>query len=114
MNNGVHINNIEELPQVKLDSEDKTRVIKGLILLFLFSSVVIASMVYYNAPNYNPNLILEGSHSEEARFDKHLHNNPVYRLESRYMATNCNFLFNFSHSARFETGAYRNIQQSFY
>ena len=36
MNNGVQIDNVEELPQVKLDSEDKTRVVKGLLLLFYF------------------------------------------------------------------------------
>jgi hypothetical protein len=31
--------NIEEMPEVKLDQEDKLRVIKGVILIFLFSSV---------------------------------------------------------------------------
>ena len=82
------IENNEELPQTNLDLEDKTRVIKGLILIFLFSSVVISSMVYYNAPNYNPNLVFEGEHDEGVKHHRHLHNNPVYRLQSRFSSRN--------------------------
>ncbi len=90
MNNSNSIDYVEELPEIKLDTEDKTRIIKGLILIFLFSSVVISSMVYYNAPNYNPNIIFEGLHDNDVKHDKHLHNNPVYRLQSRYSSANCN------------------------
>ena len=33
------IKNFEDFPEVNLDREDKIRIIKGLILLLLFSSV---------------------------------------------------------------------------
>lgn len=41
MNPQENVENIdmEELPQQNLDPEDKVRIIKGLILIFLFSSV---------------------------------------------------------------------------
>lgn len=32
---------IEDLPEVSLDHEDKSRIIKGLILIFLFSGIGI-------------------------------------------------------------------------
>jgi hypothetical protein len=32
-------NDLDEITQVKLDQEDKVRIIKGLILIFLFSSI---------------------------------------------------------------------------
>ena len=86
-----NINNIiqEQPPANKLDREDTVRIIKGLLLIFLFWSVVVSSMIYYNAPNYNPNLVFEGVHDEGVKHDRHLHENPVYRLQSRYSSGNC-------------------------
>lgn len=42
--------NLEELPQVNLDEEDKLRIVKGLILIFLFSSVgkLYKFILYFN------------------------------------------------------------------
>jgi hypothetical protein len=45
-------------------------------------------MYYYNAPNYNPNLIFQGTHDEHQRLDKHTHENPVYRLQSKFTKRN--------------------------
>jgi hypothetical protein len=45
-------------PEIFLDSNDKIRVIKGLILLISFFTLIISSMLLYNAPNYNPDIIL--------------------------------------------------------
>lgn len=47
----------EELPMVTLKKEDKVRVIKGMILLLFFSSIVIYSLIYCNAPNYSANIL---------------------------------------------------------
>ena len=41
-------------------------------------------MVYYNAPNFNPNLVFEGVHNENVKHHKHLHDFPVYKIKSRY------------------------------
>lgn len=46
-------------------------------------------MVYYSAPNYNPNLIFGGEHNNQVKHDQHLHDNPIYRLTSRYSTKNC-------------------------
>ncbi len=81
-------NENEELPQHHLDLDDKTRIVKGLVLIFLFASVVISSMIYYNAPNYNPNLVFESEHDIGVKHDRHLHSNPVYRLQSRFTTKN--------------------------
>jgi hypothetical protein len=47
----------EELPRVSLQQEDKVRIIKGMILLFLFSSIVIYSLIYCNAPTFDANIV---------------------------------------------------------
>lgn len=49
----------EELPVVTLKNEDKIKVIKGIVLLFLFSSVVIYSLIYCNVPMYNTNIVFQ-------------------------------------------------------
>jgi len=41
-------------------------------------------MVYYNAPNFNPNIVFEGVHDENIKHDVHLHDFPVYKINSRY------------------------------
>jgi hypothetical protein len=81
----------EELPSFKLDNSDTMRIVKGMLLTFLFFSVAVSSMVLYNAPNYNPNLVFEGVHNENAKHDIHSHENPVYRLQSRFSSKNCKF-----------------------
>ena len=81
-------NRIEGNEEVELNTEDKIRIIKSMILLFLFSSMIVSSMTYYNAPNINPNLVFDGSHDNNAKHDKHIHNNPIYKLNSRYIMTN--------------------------
>ncbi len=45
-------------------------------------------MIYYNAPNYNPNLIFEGEHNINTKHHTHLHENPVYRLSTKVQANN--------------------------
>ncbi len=45
-------------------------------------------MIYYNAPNYNPNLVFEGEHNIHSKLHTHLHENPVYRLSTKYQANN--------------------------
>jgi hypothetical protein len=45
-------------------------------------------MIYYNAPNYNPNLVFESEHNANAKHHTHLHENPVYRLSTKYQANN--------------------------
>lgn len=45
-------------------------------------------MVFYNAPNYNPNLVFENEHNEHMKHDQHFHENPVYKLTSRYSTKN--------------------------
>ena len=91
MNDRENFNNvINTQPKAnKLDKEDTIRIVKGLLLIFLFWSVIISSMIYYNAPNYNPNLVFEGVHDEGVKHDRHLHQNPVYRLQSRHSTGNC-------------------------
>lgn len=49
-------------------------------------------MYYYNAPNYNPNLVFEGHHDDHMRHDKHSHENPVYRLQTMFTKKNSNLL----------------------
>lgn len=46
-------------------------------------------MIFYNAPNYNPNLVFEGTHGYDIRMDKHMYDNPIYKLMSRYIKSNC-------------------------
>jgi len=92
----------EEFPEINLDFEDKLRIVKGLILILLFSSVcnfsqikfflVISSVVYYNAPNNNPNLIFERIHISNPSSETVFHENPVYRLTSRFISKNCKIL----------------------
>jgi hypothetical protein len=82
----------DPLPEA-LDTEDKQRIIKGVILMFLFASVVVSSVVYYNAPNYNPNLVFEGTHNEDVKHDRHILDNPIYRLNYRYSSKNCKIIF---------------------
>ena len=45
-------------------------------------------MIYYNAPNYNPNLVFEGEHNVNMKYHKHLHENPIYRLSTRFTSKN--------------------------
>ncbi len=58
--------NEKENEQVQLSSEDKIRIVKGMLLLFLFSTMIVASLAYYNAPNVNPNLVFESFHNSDA------------------------------------------------
>ena len=74
--------------EVQLNSEDKIRIAKSMILLFLFSTMIVSSMAYYSAPSINPNLVFEGPHNNNVKHDKHVHNFPVYKLNSRYMIGN--------------------------
>jgi hypothetical protein len=57
--------------------------------MILFDKIVISSMVFYNAPNYNPNLVFEGHHNENIKHDLHSHENPVYKLSHRFSSKNC-------------------------
>ena len=52
-------------PEIVLDSNDKKRVIKGLILLISFFTLIISSMLLYNAPNYNPDIILTSLYTND-------------------------------------------------
>lgn len=45
-------------------------------------------MIYYNAPNHNPNLVFEGEHNINTKHHTHLHENPVYRLSTKVQANN--------------------------
>lgn len=49
-------------------------------------------MIFYNAPNYNPNLVFEGTHGYDIRMDKHMYDNPIYKLMSRYIKNNCTMI----------------------
>ena len=79
---------VERESELQLSNEDKIRIIKSMILLFLFSTMIVSSMAYYNAPNVNPNLVFESGHDSNAKHDKHVHNYPVYKLNSRYSFQN--------------------------
>ena len=50
-------------------------------------------MCYYNAPNYNPNLVFQGEHDDHMRHDRHSHENPVYRLQSKFTRKNSKNIF---------------------
>ena len=72
-------------PEIFLDSNDKIRVIKGLILLISFFTLIISSMLLYNAPNYNPDIILTSLYTNDFFSSSNLeqYNNPIYKLMSK-------------------------------
>ena len=74
-------------PEIVLDSNDKKRVIKGLILLISFFTLIISSMLLYNAPNYNPDIILTSLYTNDFFSSSNLeqYNNPIYKLMSKYI-----------------------------
>lgn len=76
----------EDLPTVSLKQEDKVRVIKGMILLLLFSSIIIFSLIYCNAPNYNANILFTSDHLEK-RFENY-QALPLYQVDSRLVRGN--------------------------
>jgi hypothetical protein len=80
--------NEKENEQIQLSSEDKIRIVKGMLLLFLFSTMIVASLAYYNAPNANPNLVFESFHNSDVKHDRHIHNYPIYKLNSRSIMNN--------------------------
>ena len=45
-------------------------------------------MVYYNAPNFNPNIVFESAHDDNVKHDNHLNDFPVYKINSRYSNPN--------------------------
>lgn len=80
--------NQREIDQTQLNTEDKIRIFKGMLLLFLFSTMIVSSLAYYNAPNINPNLVFESFHNADVKHDRHVHNYPIYKLSSRSMMNN--------------------------
>lgn len=76
----------EELPIISLKNEDKIKVIKGIILLFLFSSVVIYSLIYCNVPMYNMNILFQAESNSNGTgsvvqqyqvVSRHIHKNSI-------------------------------------
>ena len=79
----IHLSSNSLGADIFLDSNDKIRVIKGLILLISFFTLIISSMLLYNAPNYNPDIILTSLYADEDYFQNNnieQYNNPVYKL----------------------------------
>lgn len=58
----------EDLPILEIKSEDKPKIIKSIILLLLYYSVIIYSLIYCNSPNSQSNLLLENYEDEEVLF----------------------------------------------
>ena len=82
----IHLSSNSLGADIFLDSNDKIRVIKGLILLISFFTLIISSMLLYNAPNYNPDIILTSLYADEDYFQNNnieQYNNPVYKLMSK-------------------------------
>ena len=74
--------------EIMLETEDKLRVIKGMALMIVFWTLIISSIIFYNTPNYNPDIVFEGVHSYDIRMDRHPYNNPIYKLMSKYSRGN--------------------------
>lgn len=72
--------------EVILETEDKLRVIKAFVLLMIFWTTIISSVILYNAPNYNPHIVLEGIKNE--KIDSNVHKNPTYKLMSKFSREN--------------------------
>ena len=49
----------EDLPIVEVKTEDKSKIIKSIIILLLYYSVIIYSLIYCNSPDNESNLLLE-------------------------------------------------------
>lgn len=58
----------EDLPILEIKSEDKPKIIKSIILLLLYYSVIIYSLIYCNSPDSQSNLLLENYEDEEVLF----------------------------------------------
>ena len=49
----------EDLPIAEVKTEDKSKIIKSIIILLLYYSVIIYSLIYCNSPDNESNLLLE-------------------------------------------------------
>ena len=78
----------EDLPMVSLKKEDKVRVIKGMILLLLFSSIVIYSLIYCNAPNYRANILFTEDDNDRPDYIDVNKQFPFYVVNSRRIYMN--------------------------
>ena len=54
----------EDLPIVEVKTEDKSKIIKSIIILLLYYSVIIYSLIYCNSPDSESNLLLENYEEE--------------------------------------------------
>jgi len=54
----------EDLPIAEVKTEDKSKIIKSIIILILYYSVIIYSLIYCNSPDSESNLLLENYEEE--------------------------------------------------